>query len=126
MLNHNRFAGLQVLKEFPTMKILVRRPDGDSGDSLAMHAEKLLLRILDNSCRSIDRIEVKLKQSAGAEGRIDYRCTLTAKLLSDNSVQAEASEGEKILAVYRAAHKLKFLLEKRLMFAKNGKAGKEH
>ena len=118
MMNRKRVAGLRVLKEFPTMKILVRRPDGDSGDRLAMHAEKLLLRILDNSCLSIDLIEVKLKQSAGAEGRIDYRCTLSAKLLSDYSVQAEASECEKILAVYRAAHKLKFLLEKQCKPAK--------
>ncbi|NTW65658.1 MAG: hypothetical protein HGB21_04990 [Nitrospirae bacterium] len=100
------------------MKILVRHPDGDSGDRLAMHAEKLLLRILDNSCLSIDRIEVKLKQSAGAEGRIDYRCTLSAKLLSDYSVQTDASECEKILAVYRAAHKLKFLLEKQCKSAR--------
>lgn len=100
------------------MKIIVRHPDGDSCDRLAMHAEKLLLRILDSSCLSIDLIEVKLKPYAGVEGRTDYRCTLTAKLLSDNSVQAEASECEKILAVYRAAHKLKFLLEKRVNSAK--------
>jgi len=126
MMNRNQGLGVQVVKKYPTMKIIVRHPDGDSGDRLAMHAEKLLLRILDNSCLSIDLVEVKLKPYAGVEGRIDYRCTLTAKLLSDNSVQAEASECEKILAVYRAAHKLKFLLGKRLMFAKNGKAGKEH
>ena len=100
------------------MKILVRLPDGDSDDRLATHAEKLLLRILDCSCLSLDLIEVKLKPYAGAEGRTDYRCTLSVKLLSGNSVQVEASECEKILAVYRAAHKLKFLLEKRLKIGK--------
>lgn len=104
------------------MKIIVRHPECDSRDRLAMHAEKLLLRILDSSCLSIDLIEVKLKPYAGAEGRLDYRCTLTAKLLSNDAVQTEASEGEKILAVYRAAHKLKFLLEERLKSEKKGKA----
>jgi hypothetical protein len=96
------------------MKIIVRHSEDGSGDRLAIHAEKLLLRILDSFCPSIDLVEVKLKPSSGVEGRLDYRCTLTAKLLSDKAVQTEASECEKILAVYRAAHKLKFLLEKRL------------
>jgi hypothetical protein len=112
-MNLNLRAGPQVFKELSLMNIIVRHPDGNSGDRLAIHAEKLLLRILDSSCLSIDHIEVKLKQSAGVEGRMDCHCTLTAKLLSDNVVRAEASESEKILAVYRSAHKLRFLLEKR-------------
>jgi len=121
MMNRNRRAVLKVFNYLSVMKVLVRHSDDGSSDRLAMHAEKLLLRILDSFCLSIELVEVKLKPSAGVEGRLDYRCTLTAKLPSDNAVQAEASECEKILAVYRAAHKLKFLLEKRLTSDKNGK-----
>lgn len=118
MVKMNRRAGLHQAEEFRIMKILVRHPDGDSGGRLALHAEKLLRRILDDSCLSIDLIEVKLKTAAGAEGRSEYRCILTVKLLSHDSVQAEASDCADILAVYRAADKMKFLLNKRLKSAK--------
>ncbi len=101
-----------------TMKILVRYPGGDSDGRLAIHAEKLLRRVLDCYGSSVELIEVNLKANAGAEGRPEYRCTLTVKLLSDSSFQAEASECEDILAVYRAADKVKFLLEQRLKSAK--------
>lgn len=105
-------------EEFRTMKILVRHPDGDSSGRLALHAEKLLRRILDESCLSIGLIEVKLQTATGAEGRPEYRCTLTVKLLSDDAVRAEASDCADILAVYRAADKVKFLLNKRLASSK--------
>jgi hypothetical protein len=100
------------------MKILVRRPDGDPAGRLATHAEKLLTRMLDSSCLSIDLIEVNLKMAAGAGERPEYCCTLKAKLLSDDFVQASASDCEAILAVYRAADRVKFLLEQRLKTAK--------
>lgn len=100
------------------MKIIVRHPDGDSAGRLGIHAEKLLRRILDCSCLSIELIEVKLKTFAGAGGRPDYSCTLTVKLLSDGFVQAEASDREDILAVYRAADKVKFILDQRLKSVK--------
>jgi hypothetical protein len=99
------------------MKIIVLHPNGDSGGGLAMHAEKLLRRVLDLHCLSLELIEVKLKTSSGAGGRPVYRCTLNVKLGSDDSVQAAASDGEAILAVYRAADSVKFLLEQRLKTA---------
>lgn len=113
-----RRAGLQHTEEFRIMKILVRHPEGDSSGRLALHAEKLLQRILDEACLSIELIEVKLKTAADAEGKPEYRCTLTVKLLSDDAVQAEASDCADILAVYRAADKVKFLLNKRLTSSK--------
>jgi hypothetical protein len=100
------------------MKILVRHPEGDSSGRLALHAEKLLRRLLGDSCLSIDLIEVKLKTAAGAEGKPEYRCALTVKPLSDDAVQAEASDCADILAVYRAADKVKILLNKRLKSSK--------
>lgn len=100
------------------MKIFVRQPDGDSGGRLAVHAEKLLQRVLDGLFFAIDQIEVKLKADVGADGLQAYRCTLTVKLLSNDSVQAEASDSEDILAVYRAVDKVKVLLDQRL---KSGK-----
>ncbi|MHB8843395.1 MAG: hypothetical protein ACYC7L_01490 [Nitrospirota bacterium] len=101
------------------MKILVRHPEGVSAGRLAAHAEKLLRRVLDGSCLSIDLIEVNLKTSAGAGERPEYCCTLKAKMLSDDSIQAEASDCEAILAVYRAADRVKFLLEQRVKSANN-------
>ena len=83
-----------------------------------MHAEKLLQRVLEPYTRRIDSIEVKLEASAGAAGRSDYRCTLTVKLLPVGSVQAEAGDFDDILAIYRAADKVNFLLEQRLRPAK--------
>ena len=106
------------MQKLRIMKILVRHPDGDSSGRLALHAEKLLRRILDGSCLSIDLIEVKLKTVTGDEGRPVYHCTLTVKLISDSAVQAEASDCADILAVYRAADKVKFLLNKRNTSAK--------
>jgi len=43
---------------------------------------------------------------------------MTVKLLSDGSVQADASDCEDILAVYRTADKVKFFLEQRFKSAK--------
>ena len=100
------------------MKIMVRHPDRASDGRLAIHAEKLLRRVLDCYCSLIEFVEVRLEMPATVAGRPDYRCTMTVKLLSDGSVQAEASDCEDILAVYRTADKVKFFLEQRLKSAK--------
>jgi hypothetical protein len=63
---------------------------------------------------------VKLETSTNVAGRFDYRCTLKAKLISEDFIRASASDGEAILAVYRAADRVKFLLEQRLQSEKKG------
>lgn len=100
------------------MKILVRLPETAADGRLATHAEKLLRRVLACYSPAVDLVEVRLKTAASAAGRPDSRCRLTVRLLAGGSVQAEASDCEDILAVYRAADKLKFLLEQRLKSVK--------
>ena len=92
------------------MRILVRHPDGDDDGRLKAHADKLLRRVLDRHRLVIDRVQVRLKTFAGAEGGRTSRCRVTIKLLPGDSVTAEASDREAVLALYRAADKAVFLL----------------
>ena len=100
------------------MKIIVRHPDSRSGKKIALHAEKLLSRVLDGSRLTIDQIKIKLKMSAGVEGQPAYHCNIAVKLHSDDFVRAETADSEGILAVYRAVDKVIFLLEQRLKSVK--------
>ena len=110
--------GRQGFEDYEIMRIKVRHPDENAESKLTIHAEKLLQRVLDPYNRRIDAIEVRLEAAAGTAGRPVYRCTLTVKLLAEGSVQAEASDCGDILALYRAADKVNFLLEQRLRPAK--------
>lgn len=99
------------------MRILVRHPAGDADGRLASHAEKLLRRVLDRYCLSISLVQVRLNTSADAEGALTSRCRLAVKLLSGDAVRAEASDREAVLALYRAADRVAFLLWQRLKSA---------
>jgi hypothetical protein len=102
------------------MRILVRHPDADADGRLASHAEKLLRRVLDRYCLSIDLVQVRINTSADAEGGRNSKCRLTVKLLSNGSVRAEASDREAVLALYRAADRVAFLLWQRFQSANAG------
>jgi len=99
------------------MRVLVRYPGGDADGRLASHAEKLLRRVLDRYRLSIGLVQVRLNTSAGAEGVLNSRCRLAVKLLSGDAVRAEASDREAVLALYRAADRVAFLLWQRFQSA---------
>lgn len=96
------------------MKIAVRRVDGDGDGGLAAHAEKHLRRVLESYCGAIDLVRVRIDAPAGVAVPVASRCRLTVRLSSAGSVEAEASDGGEILAVHRAADKVRFLLDQRL------------
>ena len=104
------------------MIIQVRHPDKDDDGRLKAHAEKLLRRVFDRHCLTVDRVQVLLKTLAVAEGGRVSRCLVTIKLLLGGSITAEASDREAVLALYRAADKAAFLLWQCLKTA-NGRCG---
>lgn len=95
------------------MKILVRRHERGSDNRLAMHCERLLMRILGEYSPEIDAIDVYMEPYTEMDGQMKYRCMLTARLLSGGSVQACVADCEEILGVYRAAEKMKFCIAHR-------------
>ena len=101
------------------MKITVRHSDGNPGKRPAILVETLLQRVLAPFLKSIDSIEVTLEPPArGSEEQIEVRCYFTVKLLPDGCIQADASDCDDILAIYRTAEKVKFYLDQRLRSAK--------